>query len=90
MAKGKKPTNIITVYNIDVEFISVKKDTYNNIVYYFNVSGEVNTLTSMLQSGKDTGYVMPMWMTDKNEIILNIKNKYIKMYFVFEKGDIIY
>ena len=87
MVKGKTPTKIITVDNIDVEFLSVKKDRYNNIVYYFKVIGDVNKLTSMLQSGKDKGYIMPMWMTDKNEIILKIKNKYIKKSFIFHKGE---
>ena len=35
MVKAKTPTKIITVDYIDVEFTSVKKDKYNNIVHYY-------------------------------------------------------
>ena len=82
MAKGNNPTKIITVDNIDVEFHSVKKDRYNNIVYYFNVTGEVNKLTSMLQSCEYKCYIMPMLLTCKIEIILKL-NVYIKSSCVF-------
>ena len=87
MVKAKTPAKVITVDNINSEFISVKKDAYNNIVYYFKVNGEMNKLSSMLQSGKDKGYSMPMWMTEKAEIFLKIKDKHIKKDFMFRKNE---
>ncbi len=85
MGKGK-PVKVINVEGIDVEFLSAKKDKYNQLIHYFKVNGSHQKLSSMLQSGQDKGYLMPLWQTEENNIIIKIKNKFIKKSFKFDKG----
>ena len=87
MGKGKSQVKIINVNDIDVEYLSSKRDKYENLIHYFKVNGINDRLASMIQSGKDKSYLMPMWQTDDGKIIIKIKNKCIKKGFKFEKSS---
>ena len=72
MGKGTKAVKVINVSGIDVEYLSSKKDKFDNIVHFFKLNGINEKLSSMLQSGKDKGYLMPLWQTDDGNTIIKI------------------
>ena len=75
-----KTNNKDTMYinDIDLEFLSTKKDKYDNDISYFKI---IDSLAKQqLKPIRDLEFDnarMPYWITDNNEIILKVKNNFI-------------
>ncbi len=89
MGKGKSSTKEIKFSEINVEFITVKEDKFNNNVYYFKVNEENTKLVQLIQSGKDKNYILPLWITKEDNIIIKIKEKFIKKFKYDTREDYI-
>ena len=89
MGKGSKSTKELTFSEINVEFITVKEDKFKNNVYYFKVNEENTKLVQLIQSGKDKNYFLPLWITKEDNIIIKIKEKYIKKFKYDTREDYI-
>ena len=62
-----------------VEYLSTKKDNYDNEVSYFKIvdpafRAKLKPLSSLNEEGL---MKMPIWVTDKTEHILKVKSKFV-------------
>ena len=84
MSKGTrgrpaKNTNTVTINELIVEYLSTKKDNYDNEVSYFKiVDPAFRAKLKPLFSLNDEGLLkIPIWATDKSEHILKVKSKFV-------------
>ena len=84
MSKGTrgrpaKNTNTVTINELIVEYLSTKKDNYDNEVSYFKiVDPAYRAKLKPLFSLNDEGLLkMPIWASDKLEHILKVKAKFV-------------
>ena len=82
MSKRGRPaknTNTVTINELIVEYLSTKKDNYDNEVSYFKIvdpafRAKLKPLSSLNEEGL---LKMPIWVTDKTEHILKVKTKFV-------------
>ena len=74
-----KNTNTVTINELIVEYLSTKKDNYDNEVSYFKiVDPAFRAKLKPLFSLNDEGLLkIPIWATDKSEHILKVKSKFV-------------
>ena len=82
MSKRGRPaknTNTVTINELIVEYLSTKKDNYDNEVSYFKiVDPAFRAKLKPLFSLNDDGLLkIPIWATDKSEHILKVKSKFV-------------
>ena len=79
--RGRPPksNNTVTINELIVEYLSTKKDNYDNEVSYFKiVDPAFRAKLKPLFSLNDEGLLkMPIWATDKSEHILKVKSKFV-------------
>ena len=79
--RGRPPksNNTVTINELIVEYLSTKKDNYDNEVSYFKIvdpafRAKLKPLSSLNEEGL---LKMPIWVTDKTEHILKVKSKFV-------------
>ena len=79
--RGRPPksNNTVTINELIVEYLSTKKDNYDNEVSYFKIvdpafRAKLKPLSSLNEEGL---LKMPIWLTDKTEHILKVKSKFV-------------
>ena len=79
--RGRPPksNNTVTINELIVEYLSTKKDNYDNEVSYFKIvdpafRAKLKPLSSLNEEGL---MKMPIWVTDKTEHILKVKSKFV-------------
>ena len=82
MSKRGRPaknTNTVSINELIVEYLSTKKDNYDNEVSYFKiVDPAFRAKLKPLFSLNDEGLLkIPIWATDKSEHILKVKSKFV-------------
>ena len=79
--RGRPPksNNTVTINELIVEYLSTKKDNYDNEVSYFKiVDPAFRAKLKPLFSLNDDGLLkIPIWATDKSEHILKVKSKFV-------------
>ena len=77
--RPKSNHNIVTINELIVEYLSTKKDNYDNEVSYFKiVDPAFRAKLKPLFSLNDEGLLkIPIWATDKSEHILKVKSKFV-------------
>ena len=89
--RPKKTFNTLDVNGLMTEFLSTKKDNYDNEISYFKVTDKniKNKMSGILSQVSDEGLVkMPFWKTEDGEYILKVKNKYSPKKVIFN-NDIV-
>ena len=71
-----KNVSDIKINDIQVEYLSTKKDNFNNDISYFKIMSPTLKLKPLLNLNSDLK--VPLWKSDKGEYILKIKDKFIK------------
>jgi hypothetical protein len=76
---SKVNNNDITVLDLGVKFLSVKKDNYNNEIAYFKVQDDKfkSKLKPLLSLTDDKELHLPIWKTDKDDYLIKIKTKHM-------------
>ena len=77
--RPKKQTNTFDVNGLTTEYLSTKKDTYDNEISYSKIIDKniKNKMSGILSQVSDEGLVkMPFWKTEDGEYIFKVKNKY--------------
>ena len=77
--RPKSNHNTVTINELIVEYLSTKKDNYDNEVSYFKIvdpafRAKLKPLSSLNEEGL---LKMPIWVTDKTEHILKVKSKFV-------------
>ena len=74
-----KNTNVLVVNDLLVEFLSTKKDNYDQEISYLKIidSGFRVKLKSLFSLNYDGSLKMPIWITEKQEHILKVKSTFI-------------
>ena len=73
-----KDVNKVSINDLVVEFIATKENGYNaNICYLKVVDVECKTKMKSIIGLQDDDIRMPYWKTDKQEMILKVKNSKI-------------
>jgi hypothetical protein len=74
-----KHTNVLVINDLVVEYLTTKKDNYNNEISYFKIvdSSFRNKLKPLFSLNDDGSLKMPIWVTDKSEHILKVKSTFI-------------
>ena len=79
--RGRPPksNNTVTINELIVEYLSTKKDNYDNDISYFKiVDPAFRAKLKPLFSLNDDGLLkIPIWATDKSEHILKVKAKFV-------------
>ena len=75
--RPKKTFNTLDVNGLTTEYLSSKKDNYDNEISYFKVIDKnyKNKMSGILSQSCDE-CKMPFWKTEDGEYILKVKNKY--------------
>ena len=75
--RPKKQTNYFDVNGLTTEYLSSKKDNYDNEISYFKVIDKnyKNKMSGILSQSCDE-CKMPFWKTEDGEYILKVKSKY--------------
>ena len=63
--------------NIRVEFLSTKTDHYNNEISYFKIKDR--NIDQKFKLIMKDNFKLPWFKTDKNQNILKVKRKYVKL-----------
>ena len=74
-----KQTNTFDVNGLVTEYLSTKKDNYDNEISYFKVVDKniKNKMSGILSQVSDDGLVkMPFWKTEDGEYFSKVKSKY--------------
>ena len=77
--RPKLNSNIITINELVVEYLSTKADKWDNEIVYFKiVDPSFRAKLKPLFSVNDEGLLkMPIWLTDKNEHLFKVKAKFV-------------
>ena len=67
----------VVIKNVRVEFLSSKKDSYDNVISYFKLK-EKNVEQKFAPIIK-AEHKVPWFKTDKGHSILKVKTKYVKL-----------
>ena len=75
--RPKKDTNTFDVNGLLTEYLSTKKDNYDNEVSYYKIIDKnlKNKMSNILKEVCDE-IKMPFWKTEDHEYILKVKKKY--------------
>ena len=75
--RPKKNTNTFDVNGLLTEYLSTKKDNYDNEVSYYKIIDKnyKNKMSNILKEVCDE-VKMPFWKTEEGEYILKVKKKY--------------
>ena len=79
MGRPKKELTNITINDIKINFISEKKDKYDNEITYFKVVDK-NRFNQMLAFDIDLDLMLPYFVGDNGAIILKVKSKFINSF----------
>ena len=84
-----KNTNTIRVDDLDVEFLSKKENDYGVDICYFKVV-DANTKTKLKQvkAVEEDEIRMPYWKTEKHELLLKVKDKFINCDQELQRGNL--
>ena len=63
--------------NVRVEYLSTKLDKYNNEISYFKIKDK--NIDQKFKPIMKDGFKLPWFKTDKNQNIMKVKNKFIKI-----------
>ena len=77
--RPRKNVNTFDVNSLTTEYLSTKKDNYDNEISYFKIidKNTKSKMSGILSQVSDDGLVkMPFWKTEDGEYILKVKNKY--------------
>ncbi len=78
-----KKNNVISVHGLETEYLSLKKDKFDNEIAYFKIID--NQFRQKLKplfdvnDKENNGLKLPLWLTDKEEYILKVKNKWVNV-----------
>ena len=90
VGKRGRPAKTNTTININdllVEFISKKENNYNaNICYFKVVDMDAKNKMKPIRNLEEDDVRMPYWKTDKKDIILKVKDKFVNYKDDFESG----
>ena len=77
--RPKINTNVLVVNDLVVEYLTTKKDNYDNEISYFKIADSVFRvkLKPLFSLNDDGSLTMPIWITEKQEHILKVKSKFI-------------
>ena len=88
--RGRPAKDISKVYVNDllVEFLSAKDNDWGDRICYFKiVDAACKAKTKSISCLLEDGIRMPYWKTDKNEIILKVKEKFVNKTNELHKGN---
>ena len=90
MGKRGRPAKTNTTININdlsVEFISKKENNYNaNICYFKVVDFDAKNKMKPIRSLEEDDVRMPYWKTDKKDISVKVKDKFVNYSDDLESG----
>ena len=90
VGKRGRPAKSNTTININdllVEFISKKENNYNaNICYFKVVDIDAKNKMKPIRNLEEDDVRMPYWKTDKKDIILKVKDKFVNYKDDLENG----
>ena len=71
--------NKVLIQDLHVEFLASKVDDYDCVNCFFKIIDidGVTKLKPLLSLNDDRGFKMPIWLTDKQEHLLKVKNKFV-------------
>ncbi len=84
MSKAKrgrpsKTTSKIRINDLDVEFISMKENNYNANICYFKITDpDCKNKMKAITCLADDDIRMPFWSTDNDDVMLKVKDKFVK------------
>ena len=91
-SKRGRPTknpNKVEVSNLIVELLSKKKNEYNAEICYMRVvDKDVKKKMKPITVLAEEGMLMPYWQTDKLDLILKVKDKWIGSIEPVEQGKV--
>ena len=67
----------VVIKNFKLEWITNKKDNYDNEMSYFKIKKE--TIDNKLALINKENYKLPYFMTKENKYLLKVKTKYVKL-----------
>ena len=67
----------VIIKNIKLEWITTKKDNYDNEMSYFKIKKE--TIDSKFTLINKEGCKLPYFITKENKYLLKVKTKYVKL-----------
>ena len=87
--RPQKDVNKININDLCVEYLATKENDYNaNICYFKVVDIDCKTKMKIITSLHDDVTRMPFWKTtDKQEIILKVKDKFVSVAESLIKGS---
>ena len=67
------------VQDLNVEFLASKVDDYDCVNCFFKIIDidGVNKLKPFMSLNDDKSFKMPIWLSDKQESLLKVKNKFV-------------
>ena len=90
VGKRGRPAKTNTTININdllVEFISKKENNYSaNICYFKVVDMDARNKMKPIRNLEEDDVRMPYWKTDKKDIILKVKDKFVNYSDDLERG----
>ena len=83
-----KNENKVSINDLVVELLGTKENDYNADTCYFKVVDvECKTKMKSIMSLQDDDIRMPFWRTDKNDIVLKVKDKFVNVASDLVKGS---
>jgi len=83
-----KHVNKVNINDLVVEYLATKENDYNaNICYFKVVDVECKTKMKSIMSLQDDDIRMPFWRTDKNDIVLKVKDTFVNVASDLVKGS---
>ena len=77
---------VVVIKNVRVEYLSTKKDKYNNEINYFKIRDK--SIDQKFSAVAQDGFNLPWFKTDKGHTLLKVKSKYVKVKSL-NKDDIV-
>jgi len=81
MGRTPKNRNLIEVGNVQLDFLSEKKDNYDNDLIYFSITDkDWKTKMRLIQSTVEGNVALkaPFFMGDQGNLILRVKKKFVR------------
>ena len=79
--RPKNNNNIITINDINVEYLSTKTDKFDNSVVYLKLTDPKNKLKPIIdtQANDKDIKLSCIWTTDTQDVILKVKEKWLNV-----------
>jgi len=76
-----KNNNVITINDLTTQYLSTKKDKYDNETVYFKIVDNRQKLKSLFEVNDKEGGLLkfPFWLTPEEETILKVKSKWMNI-----------